>query len=298
MKRRAFLAVAFSAAAAAGCGFRPFGGFHSFTFIQIADPQFGFSEGGDQFAAETKLLETVVAGINRMRPAPAFAVVCGDLTHIPGHAAQIAEYKRLIGMIDHDIPVRNIPGNHDFHADLTAESIEAYRKTFGPDRYAFEVGGWRFIALNSTLLQLPDNQPRELDAQSTWLRKTLDETSRSRARGIVVFMHHPFSESDIAGGTDHRSIGRTYLDMFAEHRVAAVFSGHTHRTVPEKLYKGVRLINTNGICRSFDNNPGLRIVTVFSDRIEHAFVPVRPGADIDLVKPAAGAELRALRFVA
>lgn len=276
MKRRAFLAAGFLSLAASGCGFRPFGGFRPLTFIQIADPQLGFLAGGDgnNFTVEAGILERVVAVINRMRPAPVFIAVCGDLTNIPGHPAQIAGYKRLMGMVNPDIPVYNLPGNHDFHPDLTAESMEAYRKTFGPDRYSFEVRGWRFIALNSTLLQLPGKRPEELAAQTEWLRKILAEASRSR--GIVVFMHHPFSESDISGGPDTRSIGRTYLDLFARRRVASVFSGHTHRTVREKSYQGVRLINTNGLCRSFDNNPGLRVVRVAADRIEHEFVSVRP----------------------
>jgi 3',5'-cyclic AMP phosphodiesterase CpdA len=285
MKRRAFLAAGFLSLAASGCGFRPFGGFRPFTFILIADPQLGFLAGGDgnEFTVEAGVLERVVAGINRMRPAPEFVAVCGDLTHIPGHPAQIAAYKRLMGMVNPDIPVHNLSGNHDFSDDLSLNSIAAYRKVFGPDRYSFEVRGWRFIALNSTLLQLPGKRPEELAAQTEWLRKTLTEASRSR--GIVVFMHHPFSESDISGGPDTRSIGRTYLDLFAGRRVAAVFSGHTHRTVPEKTYRGVRLINTNGLVRSFDDNPGLRVVRVFADRIEHEFIPVKPGKDFDLTKP-------------
>ena len=268
MKRRAFLAS--SLILASGCGLRPFLGFQPFHFIQMADPQLGFSADGNglDFGAETLILEKVMTGINRMRPSPAFAMVCGDLTHITGHAGQIAEYQRLVRMINPDIRVYCLPGNHDFA--LTQESLDQYRKTFGPDRYAFTLHGWRFIALNSTLIQAPGKIPSETASQTEWLRKTLSEAGPSRFRGIVVFMHHPFTENDIRGNTPD-ALRRSYLDLFAEHKVTAVFSGHTHRTVPEDSYGGVRLINTNGLCRSFDNNPGLRVVQVASDRIDHQF---------------------------
>ncbi|MHB9031220.1 MAG: metallophosphoesterase [Candidatus Latescibacterota bacterium] len=273
MNRRAFLSSALFAATAAGCGIRPSGGFRPFTFIQMADPQLGFSAGGDgnNFTAETARIEAAVAGINRIRPYPSFMAVCGDLTHLPGHPAQIAEYKRLMGLVNPKIPVRALPGNHDFHVNLTAESIDFYRKTYGPERYAFDLNGWRFIMLNSVLLQLPEKRPEELEAQTEWLRKTLEEATRSRMRGIIAFMHHPFADSDIQADSGRPSIGRTYLDLLSGHGAAAVFSGHTHRTVPEKWYRGVRLINTNGLCRAFDNQPGMRLVTVREDGISHAF---------------------------
>jgi 3',5'-cyclic AMP phosphodiesterase CpdA len=273
MNRRAFLSTAFFTAAAAGCGFRPSGRFRPFTFIQMADPQLGFSAGGDgnNFAAETARIEVAIAGINRIRPLPAFMAVCGDLTHLPLHPAQTAEYKRLMGLINPKIPVRALPGNHDFQISLSAESIDAYRKIHGPDRYAFDLKGWRFIMLNSVLLQLPEKRPDELEAQTEWLRKTLEEANRSRMRGTIAFMHHPFSDPDIQGISGRSSIGRIYLDLFAEQGTTAVFSGHTHRTVPEKWYRGGRLINTNGLCRAFDNQPGMRLVTVREDGISHAF---------------------------
>ncbi len=297
MNRRMFLAAAIPFAVA-GCGFRPFG-FRPFTFVQIGDPQFGFTAGndGNSFAVEADVLERVVRSINRMRPAPEFVAICGDLTHLPGHAAQIAAYRRIIGTVDQSIPVHTAPGNHDFQTSLSMESIEAYRKLFGPDRSAFEVRGWRFIALNSVLLQPPDKLPDELAAQTEWLKKTLADAKRAHARGIVAFMHHPFTDEDISGPAPepHR---RMYLDLFAENKVTAVFSAHTHRTVPEKTYRGVRLINTNGLVRSFDDSPGLRIVHVGADRIEHVFVPVKPGEDPDFSKYLSMSESEALRSVA
>lgn len=276
MKRRAFLSAAV-AVAAAGCGFRPFGGFRPFTFIQMADPQLGFNAGaqGTDLAAESAVIEQAVRGINRMRPAPAFVMVCGDLTHLPGHAVQLAEYRRLMGMINPDIPIYPVPGNHDYHMDITPESVAAYRKTHGPDWYSFERNGWRFIGISSPLMQLPDKNPAETKAQDAWLEKTLAESKS--ARGIVVFMHHPFFDANIDEKDGYHAIGRAnrrrYLDLFARYGVDTVFSGHRHKTIPEWEYKGVRLVNTNGLVRSFDQTPGLRVVRVREDGLSHTFYP-------------------------
>jgi hypothetical protein len=68
--------------------------------------------------------------------------------------------------------------------------------------------------------------------------------------------------------------------------------------VPEKTYRSVRLVNTNGLCRSFDNNPGLRVVRVAADRIEHEFVSVRPDAVMELTKPVTKTERWIFRDVA
>ncbi len=276
MKRREFLASTL-AAVTAGCGYRPFGGFRPFTFVQMADPQLGFNAGaqGTDLAAESAVIEQAVQGVNRMRPKPAFVMVCGDLTHLPGNPVQIAEYKRLMSLVDPGIPVYPVPGNHDYHVDITAESVALYRKTYGPDWYAFDRNGWRFIGISSPLMQLPDKNPAETKAQDIWLENTL--AASKRARGIVVFMHHPFYDASIDEEDGYHAIGkvnrRKYLDLFANHGVCAVFSGHRHKTIPEWEYRGVRLINTNGLVRSFDQTPGLRVVSIREDGLSHVFYP-------------------------
>src|SRR5512137_3103128 len=174
IKRRTFLASALFAAAA-GVGYGASGGFTPFTFIRMSDPQLGDradGSGGD-VAYEAGILERAVARIDRMRPAPAFVAVCGDLVETPGNPAQIAAYKRIMGAVDRRIPVYQVPGNHDIRDNLSEESIAAYRNAFGPDRFAFDLHGWRFIGLDSLLIKNPKKRSEELDAQTEWLKKTL-----------------------------------------------------------------------------------------------------------------------------
>src|SRR5688500_2218334 len=69
-----------------------------FFFIQLSDPQLGMFTENRDFAQDAANFEFAVAAVNRLRPA--FVVVTGDLVHKPGDAAQIAEYRRIVGLID------------------------------------------------------------------------------------------------------------------------------------------------------------------------------------------------------
>jgi hypothetical protein len=63
----------------------PDGGFF---FVQLSDPQFGFSNNDVDFVQDTANAEFAVATVNRLKPA--FVVVTGDLVNKAGDAAQIA----------------------------------------------------------------------------------------------------------------------------------------------------------------------------------------------------------------
>jgi serine/threonine-protein phosphatase CPPED1 len=274
MKRRAFLSLIVPAAAvlAGGCAFRPF------HFIQMTDTQLGFNDGGkdgNTFTTETEMLEKVMSEINRMEPAPAFVTVCGDMTNAAGHKAQIAEYKRLVGLLHKDISCYPVSGNHDFKGKPTAENRALYAETYGPDRYTFERNGIGFIVLNSTLIHEAKDCPREAEAQWVWLKDALTAGSGPVKKPRIVFMHHPFFDHTIDEEDGYHAVPgesrKKYLDLFADNGVYTVFSGHRHTTIPENSYRGIRLINTNAVCKSFDNNPGLRVVRVLPDGLHHDF---------------------------
>ena len=269
MKRRSFLTLLPSVLFLHGCGYKPF------HFVQMADTQLGMIAGGDgdDFSRETEMVEKVVAQINAMNPPPAFVVVCGDMTNLPAHDGQIAEYRRLMGFLDPAIPYYNVSGNHDFNGNPNPDNLAYYREVYGPDRYTFEREGWLFVVLNSTLMKFPGEARDEADAQLAFTRESL--SSARTARGTVLFMHHPFFDNDIDEDDGYHSISkadrRLWLDLFADNNVAAVFSGHRHTTIPENVYRGVRLVNTNAVCNSFDGHPGLRVVTALEESVEHEF---------------------------
>src|SRR5689334_25381101 len=97
-----------------------------------------FTDNRD-FVQDTANFEFAVASVNRRRPA--FGVITCDLVNKPGDAAQIAEYQRIVGKIDRSIPVYNIAGKHDVQNEPTPESLTAYTRIFGPDRFTFRHRG-------------------------------------------------------------------------------------------------------------------------------------------------------------
>ena len=274
MKRRTFLSLIIPAAVLGGCAYRPF------HFILMADTQLGNINGGkdgNSFVRETEMLEKVMDEINRMEPAPAFVTVCGDMTQIPFHEKQIAEFKRLTGLLHPSIACYPVSGNHDFAGKPTRENRERYFKIYGPDRYFFDRNGIRFIVLNSTLMLMAEQCPEEAEAQWNWLKKTLEAANGHSSMGIVVFMHHPFTDKESdeknAAPAGAQGSGSKYLDLFADNGVTAVFSGHLHRTIPERTYRGIRLINSDAVCKSNDGNPGLRVVRVLRDGLHAEYYP-------------------------
>jgi len=102
-----------------------------------------------------------------------------------------------------------------------------------------------------------------------------DLANAAGMRGTIVFMHHPFFDNDVDEDDGYHSITkadrREWLDLFAAANVKAVFSGHRHTTIPEHDWKGIALVNTNAVCNSFDNSPGLRVVQVSREGIAQRF---------------------------
>ena len=89
---------------------------------------------------------------------------------------------------------------------------------------------------------------------------------------IIVFSHYPFfinaydepeTYSNISIETRNR-----YLDLFKKYNVDAVFAGHLHNNASAN-YGEMAMITTSAVGKPLANAPsGLRIVKVYSDRIE------------------------------
>jgi predicted phosphodiesterase len=177
----------------------------------------------------------VVSELNRAKPS--FAVHLGDIVHpLPADPRQktaAMSAKRLFAGLN--CSLHFVPGNHDvgdkplewMPADCVSErSILAYRRIFGPDWYAFDYGGSRFLAINSSLL----NSGLSLEAeQKTWIETELAENEGQR---IFVFTHYPpyVSRPDESSHYDNLDEpGRSWLlDLIARFRVEALFAGHVH----------------------------------------------------------------------
>ena len=90
------------------------------------------------------------------------------------------------------MPCRYLPGNHDIGDNPTAigaapkhPANEKDRQTFidviGEDRWRFEAAGWRFIGLNSLIM---NTGIASEDEQFDWLASELSACQRQAGRAV------------------------------------------------------------------------------------------------------------------
>lgn len=265
-----------------------------FFFIQLSDTQLGMFTDNADFAQDAANFEFAVAAVNRLRPA--FVIVTGDLVNKAGDADQIAAYRRILAKIDKTIPVYSLSGNHDVENVPTPETIAAYTKIFGPDRYTFSHQGLTGIVLNSSLIHSPDKAPQLLEEQDRWLRTELQRAKDSGAQHIVIFQHHPWflKSADEPDQYFNIPIARRakLLALFREFGVRYLFCGHYHRNA-EATDGPINAITTGAVGKPLDGSKsGFRIAIVRDDKIEHRFyelgeLPTRVDLNPPAPKPAA-----------
>jgi 3',5'-cyclic AMP phosphodiesterase CpdA len=238
-------------------------------FIQIADPQFGMYESNAGFEKETLLYEKAVEKINILKPD--FVVITGDFVHNQNSAEQILEFKRITAIIDPKIPVYFTPGNHDVGQTPDEESLRNYVSNYGKDRFSFKHKGSAFIGFNTSLIKgRLDEQEQE---QFDWLADEIRENQDSK--NIMLFCHYPFFNKSVDEPTAYSNIDtdyrKKYLDVFSAGKVDAVFSGHYHNN-RLSVFGNTQMVTTSSLGKPLGSAPsGMRIVKVYSDRIEHEY---------------------------
>ncbi len=238
-------------------------------FIQITDPQFGMFDSNAGFEKETILYEKAVAKINGLNPD--FVAITGDFVHDQKSAQQITEFKRITAKINPKIPVCYTPGNHDIGQTPNEKSIKEYKKNYGSDQFSFRHKGSSFIGFNSGLIKAKLVKPEQ--KQYSWLEKKLKQSQR--ASHIILFCHYPFFNKTVDEPTAYSNIDleyrKKYLDLFEKKNVDAVFSGHYHNN-SLATYGKMQLVTTSALGKPLGKAPsGMRIIKVYSDRIEHEY---------------------------
>jgi 3',5'-cyclic AMP phosphodiesterase CpdA len=126
---------------------------------------------------------------------PDLVVNSGDLAFDAPTSRDDLEFAKTLHA---ELPVDCIylPGNHDIGDNPTAvgpppsqPATEEYRKTFlsviGEDRWCFEAAGWRFIGLNSLIMNTGLASEAE---QFDWLASQL---SNVNGKPVALFLHKP-----------------------------------------------------------------------------------------------------------
>ena len=135
-----------------------------------------------------------------------------------------------------------LPGNHDIGDNPTAVgappaqlATEEHRKTFltviGEDRWSFEAAGWRFIGLNSLIMNTGLGSEAE---QFDWLSAQLAKVD---GKPVALFLHKPLyltaPDDPEREATAIRYVPqparRHLIEMFGAVDLRLVASGHVHQ---------------------------------------------------------------------
>jgi 3',5'-cyclic AMP phosphodiesterase CpdA len=140
------------------------------------------------------------------------------------------------------VDCRYLPGNHDIGDNPTAVGAapscpatevlrDAFVSVFGEDRWQFEAAGWRFIGLNSLIMNT--GIPSEA-AQEEWLASQL---SGANGKPVALFLHKPLflntPEDPEQASTAIRFVPQPVRARLAAllgaHDIRLVASGHVHQ---------------------------------------------------------------------
>ena len=151
-----------------------------------------------------------------------------------------------------------VHGNHDFDFDARsdADSADSWRRIYGPNYYAFEMGEALFIVLDNVIYpcgpqdvesghdfcaegERATYNGRVADTQMVWLENLLDETPQDR---LIVLAHHiPFVSFVDAASNKHQTDNLDAIYAMLEGRPALSLSGHTHTIenhAPGQIFQG------------------------------------------------------------
>jgi hypothetical protein len=177
----------------------------------------GDSGSGD--IPQEQVAQAMLAYFSTGRRFP-FVLMLGDnLYHDDYESEFLIPYKPLL---DRGVKFYAALGNHD-------RDVEIHFKPFNMgdrDRYSFDEGNARFVALNS-------NHPGEPE-QLKWL-DTVYADAKDKWR--IAFFHHPLYSSGIHGAEGRDVIRPALEDALVRNGVNVVFTGHEHlyeRIAPQR----------------------------------------------------------------
>jgi len=232
------------------------------------------------FEWDARRYRLAVAEINAVRPD--LVVIGGDMVDDPNSEDQYDEFMGITNAIDGDIPVRWVPGNHDVAADTlvpTRESIARYRDAFGPDFFAFDQGDLRFIALNTVVIDHPEEVPGEWEAQRDFLASELIDAD-DRHRTVVLLGHHPLFTRHADEQDDYWNLPierrRIVLDLIRCHRVPMALAGHWHRNGNARD-GDFEMVITGPVGYPLGDDPsGFRLIDHQDDALSHSYRQIDP----------------------
>ena len=268
------------------------------SFVQMADPQFGMYSSVSKFsdadkaerrqrginieytgpileglAKETSLFTEAIETANKINPD--FVVICGDMVHNSDSDEQFQELIRISRLLNEDIKLYWVAGNHDVGDKPTRAGLAQYKEQFGEYNYSFQEENCYFIVLNSSICYDPGSVPDEWDILISFLEKELQIAASVQQRHKIIFMHHPLYLNDPNEGDNYFVIPSArrakIIDLITEYDVSAVFTGHLHRNNYKKI-GNTELVSTGPVGFPLGEDPsGIRHVRVDDNSLTHEY---------------------------
>ena len=269
------------------------------SFVQMADPQFGMYSSVSKFsdadkaerrqrginieytgpvleglAKETSLFTEAIETANKINPD--FVVICGDMVHNSDSDEQFQELIRISRLLNEDIKLYWVAGNHDVGDKPTRAGLAQYKEQFGEYNYSFQEENCYFIVLNSSICYDPGSVPDEWDSLISFLEKELQIAASAQQRHKIIFMHHPLFLNDPNEGDNYFVIPSArrakIIDLITEYDVSAVFTGHLHRNNYKKI-GNTELVSTGPVGFPLGEDPsGIRHVQVDDNSLTHEYL--------------------------
>ena len=269
------------------------------SFVQMADPQFGMYSSISKFsdadkaerrqrginieytgpileglAKETSLFTEAIETANKINPD--FVVICGDMVHNSNSDEQFQELIRISRLLNEDIKLYWVAGNHDVGDKPTRAGLAQYKEQFGEYNYSFQEENCYFIVLNSSICYDPGSVPDEWDILISFLEKELQIAASAQQSHKIIFMHHPLFLNDPNEGDNYfviPSVRRTkIIDLITEYDVSAVFTGHLHRNNYQKI-GNTELVSNGPVGFPLGEDPsGIRHVRVDDNSLTHEYL--------------------------
>ena len=120
-------------------------------FIQVSDPQLGFINFSEDFSPEVPLMGKMVEKINTLNPE--FVVFTGDLVHWRTNTAALDAFDSLTNLINENITVYYLPGNHDVGNEALKEDVDKFVQRYGSDRFVHRSKEYTVIGFNSSVVK-------------------------------------------------------------------------------------------------------------------------------------------------
>jgi outer membrane protein assembly factor BamB len=250
----------------AGLAASPAGGADDFSVVHLSDvhisPQLASQPPRDSERGQATIdwitrqvrSPQAVAGWEKHIPAPAFAVLTGDITEYGVIDGTWEVVERLFDAL----PFRwfAVPGNHD---NTWVAAYDAMRRRHGGENHSFDHGGCHFVFICSASPQEP---VPSIDGKTrAWLKADLAGVHRDTP--VFVALHHPPDIDEFANPYELH----TLVDLLRDHNVQLVLVGHGHSVRRHDL-AGVTGIQGGS---TFGGNAGYGVLHVQDQRVRYAY---------------------------